>query len=82
MKKKDIERFFARFAARTPEPTGELEYANDFTLLVAVLLVARRAVAVLHRLMNDPPLAELLVAIRAGARLIRKDRHLRGDGAA
>lgn len=32
---------FARFAARTPEPKGELEHVNAYTLLVAVALSAQ-----------------------------------------
>ena len=36
-----IEEIFARFAAATPEPKGELYYTNSFTLLVAVVLSAQ-----------------------------------------
>ncbi|MBK1665497.1 endonuclease III [Rhodospirillum rubrum] len=36
-----IERFFATLAALSPEPKGELEYLNPFTLLVAVVLSAQ-----------------------------------------
>jgi endonuclease-3 len=36
-----IDRFFARLAARNPEPRSELEYHNPFTLLVAVVLSAQ-----------------------------------------
>ncbi len=36
-----METFFARFAAREPEPKGELLYVNPFTLLVAVVLSAQ-----------------------------------------
>src|SRR5262245_11377436 len=32
---------FARFAAANPEPKGELQYANPFTLLMAVVLSAQ-----------------------------------------
>jgi endonuclease III len=35
------EEIFSRFAAANPEPTGELEYVNPFTLLVAVVLSAQ-----------------------------------------
>ena len=35
------EAIFARFAAANPEPKGELEYINPFTLLVAVVLSAQ-----------------------------------------
>jgi len=41
MKKADIEEFFRRLAARNPDPRGELEYINPFTLLVAVVLSAQ-----------------------------------------
>jgi len=37
----DIEEMFARFAKANPEPKGELEYVNPFTLLVAVVLSAQ-----------------------------------------
>jgi endonuclease-3 len=36
-----IEQMFRRFAAADPEPKGELEYVNPFTLLVAVVLSAQ-----------------------------------------
>ncbi|MGB0681296.1 MAG: endonuclease III [Magnetovibrionaceae bacterium] len=41
MKKADIETFYARLAERNPEPKGELDYVNAFTLLVAVVLSAQ-----------------------------------------
>ena len=41
MKKADIETFFARLQAADPEPKGELNYANTYTLLVAVVLSAQ-----------------------------------------
>ena len=37
----EIEQMFARFQADSPEPKGELEYTNAFTLLVAVVLSAQ-----------------------------------------
>jgi endonuclease-3 len=37
----DVEEIFRRFAARDPEPKGELHYTNPFTLLVAVVLSAQ-----------------------------------------
>jgi len=37
----EIETFFARFEARDPEPKGELESVNAYTLLVAVVLSAQ-----------------------------------------
>src|SRR5579872_6807402 len=36
-----VRAIFERFAAALPEPKGELEYRNDFTLLVAVVLSAQ-----------------------------------------
>lgn len=41
MKKADVEEFFARLAASDPEPKGELNYVNPYTLLVAVVLSAQ-----------------------------------------
>jgi endonuclease-3 len=37
----EIDSFFARLAARLPEPETELDYINPFTLLVAVVLSAQ-----------------------------------------
>ena len=39
--KADVEAIFERFQQITPEPKGELEYVNAFTLLVAVVLSAQ-----------------------------------------
>ena len=36
-----VQTIFERFAAALPEPKGELEYVNHFTLLVAVVLSAQ-----------------------------------------
>lgn len=41
MKVSQIPEFFARLAASTPNPEGELDYVNMFTLLVAVVLSAQ-----------------------------------------
>jgi len=41
MKKADVEAFFGRLEAANPEPRGELEYINPYTLLVAVVLSAQ-----------------------------------------
>ena len=41
MKKAQIETFFARLKAADPEPKGELNYSNVYTLLVAVVLSAQ-----------------------------------------
>lgn len=39
--KAEMEAIFARFKAQCPEPKGELEHVNAFTLLVAVVLSAQ-----------------------------------------
>ena len=41
MLKANIHEMFARFAAQDPEPVGELNYKNPYTLLVAVALSAQ-----------------------------------------
>jgi len=41
MRKADVAAFFDRLAAALPEPKGELEYSNPYTLLVAVVLSAQ-----------------------------------------
>ena len=41
MRKADIAEFYRRLADRTPDPVTELEYVNDYTLLVAVVLSAQ-----------------------------------------
>jgi endonuclease-3 len=41
MKPDAIDQFFARLSALNPEPKGELDYLNPYTLLVAVVLSAQ-----------------------------------------
>jgi endonuclease-3 len=41
LKKDQIEAFFARLQSANPEPKGELDYINPYTLLVAVALSAQ-----------------------------------------
>ena len=41
MKKAEIEEFFRRLEERDPNPRGELDYINPYTLLVAVVLSAQ-----------------------------------------
>ncbi len=41
MKKADVAELYRRLAERTPNPETELEYVNDYTLLVAVVLSAQ-----------------------------------------
>ncbi len=67
MKKAEIEEFFRRLAARNPNPRGELDYVNPFTLLVAVVLSAQatdagvnKATARLFRVADTP---EKMVAL-------------------
>ena len=49
MKRQDVEQFFARLAAQRPDPKGELDYTNPFTLLVAVVLSAQATDAGVNR---------------------------------
>ena len=41
MKKADVETFFGRLYGANPDPRGELEHINPYTLLVAVILSAQ-----------------------------------------
>lgn len=41
MKKDDVAEFFERLKSENPEPKGELNHSNPFTLLVAVVLSAQ-----------------------------------------
>ena len=41
MKKADVDEFFRRLAERAPAPESELNYANPYTLVVAVVLSAQ-----------------------------------------
>jgi endonuclease-3 len=41
LKKPQIEEFFARLQKQMPDPRGELDYINPYTLLVAVVLSAQ-----------------------------------------
>lgn len=41
MNRSKVQQFYARLAERNPEPKGELEYVNPYTLLVAVALSAQ-----------------------------------------
>lgn len=67
MKKADINTFFSRLEAQNPEPEGELNYVNDYTLLVAVVLSAQatdvgvnKATAELFKIVDTP---EKMVAL-------------------
>ncbi len=61
MKPDKVDQFFARLAALTPEPKGELNYTNAYTLLVAVVLSAQatdtgvnKATAALFKKVSTP----------------------------
>jgi len=41
MKKANVDEFFSRLSAQNPEPKGELDWVNAYTLLVAVVLSAQ-----------------------------------------
>ena len=49
MKKAEIAAFFDRLAEALPEPKGELDYVNAYTLLVAVVLSAQATDAGVNR---------------------------------
>ncbi|MHB1217000.1 MAG: endonuclease III [Alphaproteobacteria bacterium] len=57
MKERDIDEFFRRLSAAIPAPRTELEYANPFTLLVAVVLSAQATDASVNK--ATPPLFAL-----------------------
>ncbi|MEQ8194382.1 MAG: endonuclease III [Rhodospirillales bacterium] len=61
MKKEDIEEFYRRLQKANPEPKGELNYINPYTLLVAVVLSAQatdvgvnRATEALFKIVDTP----------------------------
>ncbi len=45
----DVDEFFRRLSAQNPDPKGELNYVNEFTLLVAVVLSAQATDAGVNR---------------------------------
>ena len=49
MKPADVTEFFDRLAAANPDPRGELQYINPYTLLVAVVLSAQATDASVNR---------------------------------
>jgi endonuclease-3 len=49
LKADEIELLFSRLKAKTPEPKGELNYVNPYTLLVAVVLSAQATDAGVNR---------------------------------
>ena len=80
MRTAEIEEFYGRLAAADPEPKGELDYVDPFTLLVAVVLSAQatdvgvnKATETLFKVANSP---ERMVAL--GEAKLR--RHIRTIG--
>ncbi|MGH6780590.1 MAG: endonuclease III [Sphingomonadaceae bacterium] len=67
MKKADIVEFYARLAEDNPSPETELEYVNNFTLLVAVVLSAQATDVGVNkatrRLFQDVRTPEAMVAL-------------------
>jgi endonuclease-3 len=53
VKKTDIAEFYRRLDERTPDPVTELDYVNDYTLLVAVVLSAQATDAGVNRATRD-----------------------------
>ncbi|PPR15272.1 MAG: Endonuclease III, partial [Alphaproteobacteria bacterium MarineAlpha9_Bin7] len=53
MKKAQIEEVFRRFAALKPDPKGELNYGNPYTLLVAVVLSAQATDAGVNKVTGE-----------------------------
>ncbi len=53
MKKADVAEFYRRLSERTPHPETELESANTYTLLVAVVLSAQATDAGVNRATKD-----------------------------
>jgi endonuclease-3 len=80
MTKAEIEEFFRRLAARNPDPRGELQYINPYTLLVAVVLSAQATDAGVNKATKalfaaaDTPAAMLALGL---AKLVR---HIRTIG--
>ena len=67
LSKPDVEAIFARFHEIEPEPKGELDYVNAFTLLVAVVLSAQATDAGVNkatkRLFELAPSPQAMVAL-------------------
>ncbi len=80
MKKADIAEFYRRLDERTPDPVTELEYVNDYTLLVAVVLSAQATDAGVNRATRD-----LFAAVTTPAQMVALGeeglkRHIRTIG--
>src|SRR5688572_24581271 len=53
MKRGEVDEFFRRLADRIPEPETELDYVNNYTLLVAVVLSAQATDASVNRATDE-----------------------------
>ena len=78
MKKADIFEFYHRLAELNPDPHTELEYGNDYQLLVAVVLSAQatdvgvnKATRALFREVKTPEqMVASVLALREGRKVI------------
>ena len=53
MRRENVEEFYRRLAEADPEPKGELNYVNEYTLLVAVVLSAQATDIGVNRATKD-----------------------------
>jgi endonuclease-3 len=80
MKKDDVDTFFRRLAERIPEPETELDFENEFTLLVAVVLSAQATDASVNLATRD-----LFANVKTPAQMValgeeRLKQHIRTIG--
>jgi endonuclease-3 len=80
MKKSEIAEFFRRLAERIPEPETELDYDNEYTLLVAVVLSAQATDASVNLATRD-----LFAEVKTPAQMValgeeKLKRHIRTIG--
>ena len=64
----EVREIFRRFSVQRPEPKGELEYVNAFTLLVAVVLSAQATDAGVNKATRAAVCGRRYAAKNAGAR--------------
>ena len=82
----EIHEIFRRFSVQRPEPKGELEHVNPFTLLVAVVLSAQATDAGVNKATRalfkvaDTPEKMLAFGEEQGWRLYPDDRPLAQQG--
>ena len=80
MKKGEVDLFFRRLAERIPEPETELDFENEFTLLVAVVLSAQATDASVNLATRD-----LFARVKTPAQMValgeeRLKQHIRTIG--